>query len=610
MTVLPWPATGESRFRQGVTEAPLAGVALATFIGYTLLAMVGLWLSRQPGTVATIWYANAAAIGVLVAQPLSRVAVLLPVIGAANFVANLLFGDAPAVAAAFAPPNLVDIAVTTWVLNYTQAHARMLESLAGFGRLVLFGIVLPPLAGATLGSIILQASSVADALAAWLTWWGGSALGGIALLPLALSLRTTAPDELRLRLRAPATWAIALLATGTTLVALLRLPFPFVYLALPLVIAAVVDRFVTVAGAVFVTSLTAGVLIGKGLFVPPPFTAAWENVLFYLPQVATFLPALLLSVSVEQSRVASETRYRRLYERLQVTLHSIADAVITTDPRGRIQYMNPVAEALTGWTAVDAEGRRIDDVFHVIGGPDRAPVADTMARALAGSASDASTQAMLVSRSGREVAIEESLSPIRSGRGELLGAVVVFRDVSDARAMANRMSHLAQHDALTDLPNRTLLMDRLSQTVRFAQRSGACFALLFVDLDDFKTVNDTLGHAVGDALLQGVADRLVSALRGSDTVARLGGDEFVVVLSHVDGPGDAEEVAQKLLAVLSEPHVIGGQRLVVTPSIGIAVYPRDGADAATLLENADRAMYLAKSGGRRRCETYDATRVA
>jgi len=610
VTVLQWPATGESPFRQGVTEAPLAGVALATFVGYALLAMVGLWLSRQPGTVATVWYANAAAIGVLVAQPLSRIAVLLPVIGVANFAANLVFGDAPGTAAAFVPPNLLDIAITIWVLNHTQAHARMLESLAGFGRLMLFGIVLPPLAGATVGAMILHATSVAEALPAWFAWWGGSALGGIAILPLALSLRTIAPGELALRLRTPATWGIALLATGTTLVALLRLPFPFVYLALPLVIAAVVDRFVTVAGAVFLTSLTAGILIAKGLFVPPPFTAAWENVLFYLPQVATFLPALLLSVSVEQSRAASEARYRRLYERLQVTLHSIADAVITTDPRGRIQYMNPVAEALTGWTASQSDGRRVDDVFRVVGGPDRVPVPDTMARALSGGTSDAAAQTVLVARGGREIAIEESLSPIRSGRGELLGAVIVFRDVSDARAMANRMSHLAQHDALTDLPNRMLLMDRLSQTVRFAQRSGACFAVLFVDLDDFKTVNDTQGHAVGDALLQAVADRLVRALRGSDTVARLGGDEFVVVLRHVDGPDDAGEVAQKLLAVLSEPHVIGEQRLVVTPSIGIAVYPRDGADATTLLENADRAMYLAKSGGRRRCETYDATRVA
>jgi diguanylate cyclase (GGDEF)-like protein/PAS domain S-box-containing protein len=610
VSVVPWPDTGESRFRQGVTEAPLTVVALATFIGYTVLAMVGLWLSRQPGTVATIWYANAAAIGVLVAQPLARVAVLLPAIGAANFLANLLFGDAYRTAAVFVPPNLLDIAVTTWVLNHTQAHARMLDSLAGFGRLMLYGIVLPPLGGATLGAVLLQATSVAEALPVWFAWWGGSALGGIALLPLALSLRTSPPGELASRLRAPLTWAIALLATGTTLVALLRLPFPFVYLALPLVIAAVVDRFVTVAGAVFITSLTTCVLIGKGLFVPPPFTAAWENVLFYLPQVATFLPALLLSVSVEQLRVASETRYRRLYERLQVTLHSIADAVITADPRGRIQYMNPVAEALTGWTAARAEGRRIDDVFCVIGGPDRAPVADVMKRALAGDASDASTQIMLVDRSGREIAIEESLSPIRSDHGELLGAVVVFRDVSDARAMANRLSRLAQHDALTDLPNRSLLMDRLAQTVRFAQRSGACFAVLFVDLDDFKTVNDTQGHAVGDALLRAVADRLVGALRGSDTVARLGGDEFVVVLSHVDGPEDAQDVARKLLAVLSEPHVFGERHLVVTPSIGIALYPRDGADAATLLENADRAMYLAKSGGRRRCETYDATKVA
>ncbi len=604
-------APGDNVAVEGAAEpafvgTPLRTTALALFLAYAILALVGLYLSRQPGNIATLWYANAAAIAFLVEQPRRRVIVLLIAVGIANLLANLAFGDPWHTAALLVPPNLVDITVGTWLLNRTRLHRRMTDSPATFGRFLLVAVALPPLAGATIGAITLHASGSGEALRIWFSWYGGSVLGGIALLPLAISVRTTSCKTILRRLRSASTWALLMLAVGTTLVALLRMPYPFVYLALPLVIAAVVDRFLIVAACVFATSLTAGVLIAQGLFLPPPFTAEWQQALFYLPQIATVVPALLLSVSVEQARVASEARYRRLYERLQVTLHSIADAVITTDPAGRIQYLNPVAETLTGWASGEAVGRPVDEVCRVIGETDRLPVGDTMNRALGETPEVGTTEAVLVDRLGREIAIEESLSPIRSSSGELLGVVMVFRDVTDARATASRLSHLARHDALTGLPNRALILDRLGQNIRFAQRAGSRFAVLFVDLDHFKEVNDHLGHAVGDELLREVADRLVASLRGSDTVGRLGGDEFVAVLSHVDDDRDAAEVAAKILAAVSVPHHIGGHAIVVTPSIGIAMFPRDGQDAATLLANADTAMYRAKTAGRHRCEAYEA----
>jgi diguanylate cyclase (GGDEF)-like protein/PAS domain S-box-containing protein len=605
------PTSGETLSVEGPAEPAFVGsrlrtAALALFLAYGVLALVGLYLSRQPGNIATLWYANAAAIAFMVEQSRRRAAVLLLAAGAANLLANLAFGDPSHTAALFGPPNLLDIMVGTLLLNRTRLHRRLTDSPATFGRFLLMAVALPPLAGATIGAISLQASGGGDALRIWFSWYGGSVLGGVALLPLAISVRMTSCKAILRRLRSASTWALLMLAVGTTLVALLRLPFPFVYLALPLVIAAVVDRFLIVAACVFATSLTAGMLIAQGLFLPPPFTAEWQQVLFYLPQIATVVPALLLSVSVEQARATSEARYRRLYERLQVTLHSIADAVITTDPAGRIQYLNPVAETLTGWPSREAVGRPVDEVFRVIGESDRLPVGDTMNRALGKGPEIENEEAVLIDRAGREIAIEESLSPIRASSGELLGVVMVFRDVTDARATASRLSHLARHDALTGLPNRALILDRLAQNIRFAQRAGSRFAVLFVDLDHFKEVNDHLGHAVGDELLREVADRLVASLRGSDTVGRLGGDEFVVLLSHVDGDRDAADVAAKILAAVSVPHHIGGNAIVVTPSIGIAMFPRDGQDAATLLANADTAMYQAKTAGRHRCEAYEA----
>jgi diguanylate cyclase (GGDEF)-like protein len=157
---------------------------------------------------------------------------------------------------------------------------------------------------------------------------------------------------------------------------------------------------------------------------------------------------------------------------------------------------------------------------------------------------------------------------------------------------------MAQHDALTELPNRMLLHDRIGQAIAQAQRNRGVLALLFIDLDRFKTVNDSLGHPVGDRLLKMVGERLVACTRGSDTIARIGGDEFVVLLGNLEEPEDARHVAQKVLDALSEPVTIDGHELKVTPSVGICAYPHDGEDVETLMRNADTAMYYAKQMGR------------
>jgi diguanylate cyclase (GGDEF)-like protein len=176
--------------------------------------------------------------------------------------------------------------------------------------------------------------------------------------------------------------------------------------------------------------------------------------------------------------------------------------------------------------------------------------------------------------------------------------VIVFHDVSVARAMSLRMSYLAQHDFLTELPNRMLLNDRLTQAMASADRHHTALAVLFVDVDRFKHINDSLGHAIGDHLLKSIAQRLVACLRSSDTVSRYGGDEFVVLLPEVAHSEDAALSARKILAALSSPHRIEQQELHVTVSVGIGVYPDDGTDAETLLKNADTALLNAKAQGR------------
>jgi GGDEF domain-containing protein len=164
---------------------------------------------------------------------------------------------------------------------------------------------------------------------------------------------------------------------------------------------------------------------------------------------------------------------------------------------------------------------------------------------------------VLIRRDGVESAIEDSAAPIHDRRGRVTGAVMVFHDVTRARAMSQKMSHLAQHDFLTDLPNRLMLNDRLSQAISLAQRHHQQLAVLFVDVDRFKHVNDSLGHVIGDKLLLSIARRLVTSVRSSDTVSRQGGDEFVVLLSSIAHAEDAALTAQKILTLLSMPHRVG-----------------------------------------------------
>lgn len=182
---------------------------------------------------------------------------------------------------------------------------------------------------------------------------------------------------------------------------------------------------------------------------------------------------------------------------------------------------------------------------------------------------------------------------------------MVFRDVSVARATSVRMSYLAQHDYLTKLPNRMLLIDRLTQAIAAARRHGKSLALLFVDVDHFKHVNDSRGHLVGDGVLQSVARRLVDCVRTTDTVSRHGGDEFIVLLSEVSRSRDAAVSADKILVALSAPHHVDAQDVQITVSIGIGVFPADGTGAGLLIKSADMALLNAKNRGRNRREFFE-----
>jgi diguanylate cyclase (GGDEF)-like protein/PAS domain S-box-containing protein len=293
-------------------------------------------------------------------------------------------------------------------------------------------------------------------------------------------------------------------------------------------------------------------------------------------------------------------------ELAQTMLNSIGDAVLSTDERGTVTYLNKVAEAMTGWSCAEATGQRFEQVFRIIDATTRAPVPNAMAQAIRKNETVRLTpNCVLIGRDGVETAIEDSAAPIHDRRGLVTGAVMVFRDVSAARALSLRTSHMAQHDGLTDLPNKATFNDRLTQAIALARRRGQQLAVLFLDLDRFKPINDSLGHAVGDRLLQCVAERLRACVRSSDTVSRQGGDEFVILLSEVSHPRDAALIADTIRLSLAAPYPLELHGVKVTASIGIATYPDDGTDGETLTKNADAAMYLAKHSGRNRHSFFE-----
>ena len=296
---------------------------------------------------------------------------------------------------------------------------------------------------------------------------------------------------------------------------------------------------------------------------------------------------------------------------LSVTLESIGDAVITTDARGLITWLNPVAERLTGWTSLEAIGRVLTQVFHIVDEKTREPAPDPVASCLEqGRRVVEASNTLLLSRNGEEFGIQESIAPIRREDGTVLGTVLVFHDVSEQRRLTGEMSWRATHDTLTGLVNRTEFEARMGRLLKTSQDVGGEHALLYIDLDQFKLVNDACGHAVGDQLLQQMARMLTDSVRTRDTVARLGGDEFACLMERCT-VAQAQRVAQKLCDRMDDFRFVHeDRRFRIGMSIGLVPVDRRWQATAAIQQAADTSCYAAKEAGRNRVHTWFDTDVA
>ena len=294
-------------------------------------------------------------------------------------------------------------------------------------------------------------------------------------------------------------------------------------------------------------------------------------------------------------------------ERALVTLQSIGDAVITTDTEGHVEFLNPIAERLTGWHNDEARGRPLTEVFHIVNEMTRIEVENPVDKALRlDGVVGLANHTLLIRRDGEEYAIEDSAAPIRDREGKVIGVVLVFHDVTESRQMAEEIAYQASHDALTGLVNRREFERWLNHLISNAVNEKNEHALLYIDLDQFKVVNDTCGHSAGDELLRQLTLIMQDKVRGSDMLARLGGDEFGVLL-HSCPLNKAEQVAENLIEMIKGFRFVWGDKaFTVGASIGIVAITEDSPDWAALLGNADTACYLAKEKGRNRLQVYHA----
>jgi diguanylate cyclase (GGDEF)-like protein/PAS domain S-box-containing protein len=470
---------------------------------------------------------------------------------------------------------------------------------------LLLGALVPSLISACAGALALVLSGPeANAfLPTWVTWFSGSLIGSVSVLPLALALWLLGGMRADAALRQTRTLGFVMLCIAVTLLAATTLPHPFGVMVLPLVLLAARTDFLATALATALTAMILGGLIGAGVLVEPPSSTWWGPGLFYLSVLATLLPGLFLASSVQgraavmKQLSASEQRFRTLYTNTPTMMFSI-------DHRGCITSVSSLWLSMLGYSEQEVLGRPSVD-FLTPESARRAREEVIPQARLTGRCDNVPYQ--VVTRDGQILDVLLSAVWEYDDQGQPLHSLGVLQDVTERNRLAAR-SHFAEHDPLTGLPNRVLLQDRLERSCLHHARHGGSFALGFVDLDNFKGINDTLGHDAGDLLLREVAQRLQSSLRASDTVCRLGGDEFVLLFATIDDAQELMSLANKVLAHVAQPCQLSSDPeaplVTVSGSMGVAIFPDHGHDPSTLMRHADQTMYRAKHSGRNRCELF------
>lgn len=323
--------------------------------------------------------------------------------------------------------------------------------------------------------------------------------------------------------------------------------------------------------------------------------------------------AVVLIPSPPQSRlviivrdISAEKAAARALQARATAFEAAGEMIVITDIHGVIEYANRAFYEQTGYNHAEAVGHQVSSLVKS-GTHDASFYADMWGTIMSGR----TWRGEITNRrkNGSQFTAAQVIAPLTGEDGKITGFVSVKHDISERKRLEAKLNRMAHYDELTGLPNRSLLFDRLQQAVAHARRNEAIIALLFIDLDGFKQINDSCGHEIGDALLAEVASRITFCIRSTDTAARIGGDEFVVILTDIQHSNDAERIAGKLTEVLAQAFDVGDHCCRITASIGLSLFPEHGNDVEALLNRADKAMYNAKKAGKNAWQTYRETQI-
>ena len=577
--------------------APRSAVIVALAAVYVGAARLGLSLASVHPSATPVWPAT----GISIAALLLLGVGYWPGVFVGALVANTWISGAFAPSIGIAVGNTLEAVVAAWLVNQFAGGSHAFERPRDIFRFAGLAALVSTLIAATIGPLSLCLGGLARWENFWpilATWWLGDASGALLVAPLILAW---AHSSATADGRRPPHEAVLLLA-GVAVTGFIVFggfgpaetrDLPIEFLCLPFLVA-IAFRF-GVREALTANALLSAIAIWGTLRGMGPFYREDRNASLLILQAYTAV--VVLTTSALAAVVAERRRVTQALTLLESAVDNSAEGVVilaegVIPSRPRIKFTNEGFRKLTGLSAADALGGTLDIL-------DVSPH-DVMASARRAFAVGDSFQKEMVARrrDGSQYALEMEVMPVPGRGGPSPYWVAILRDVSERHQHLEALEHQALHDALTGLPNRLLLGDRLEQSIRAAEREGGALAVLLIDLDRFKDVNDMYGHAAGDALLTQVGPRLRGVLRSVDTIARVGGDEFVVILPAGGRSEDVGRTAEKILETLEAPFAVEGSSTEVSASVGIALYPEHGADGLQLLRAADAAMYMAKRSSR------------
>ena len=559
---------------------------------YFASAYLGLQLATVGGIISPVWFAA----GFALAGALLHGYRVLPGIWVGAVAALLMNDIPPLTSVAIASGEILEPMVGLYFIRQIAAPHKLLTNTRNFLYLLLFGVLISPLLSATIGIGALYFSQLISSdqlFASSVTWWVGDATGVILITPLVLAWRTQPRCDLSRRrmevvLLILASIFTCMLVFGNLLPARFQ-AYPISYLPFT-VLAWAVLRFRHRSVTAILLLISGFALIGTSLGYGPFIQHDRTDTLVLLQIYVVTLSATVLAVkSILSER---QLAMNRLALAGRVITHS-PDGIIVTDPQGVILSANPAFFRNTEFTKQQIIGhsiRKLTSVHHS---------SDFFTSIWKQLRSTGHWEGEIWNRNSLGEILPQwlNINAIRDANGNITHYLGLYSDVSRQKQVQERIHRLAYYDALTGLPNRQLFTDRLNQALKYSGRHNSRLALFFLDLDRFKNINDTLGHSVGDKVLQMTAERLSKCVRQTDTLARLGGDEFTIIIQDVNEDFDAILVAEKVVNAFREPLLVEDHELYVTPSIGISLYPDDGSDSEELIKHADTAMYRAKELG-------------